>query len=270
MAIATAVKTSHEVVTRDEWLEARKDLLAREKAATRERDEIARLRRELPWVRVGQEYVFDDAAGKLTLADLFDGRSQLVVYHFMFDPAWSQGCKSCSLVADHYNPAVIHLAHRDVSMVTVSRAPLEKIAAFKRRMGWSFRWVSSAGNTFNRDFRVSFDEGERTSGLPVYNFSTIAFPISEAPGLSVFTKDENGEIYHTYSTYARGLDIFLGVFQILDCVPKGRDEEDIPIMSWVRHHDRYDGRPFVDPWDEPATKVGDKANGQVLPSCGCK
>jgi predicted dithiol-disulfide oxidoreductase (DUF899 family) len=254
MATAQLNNQTHKIASREEWLAARKTLLAREKAATRERDEIARLRRELPWVRVGKDYVFEDEAGEVRLADLFDGRSQLIVYHFMFDPAWSQGCKSCSLVADHYNPAVIHLAQRDTTMITVSRAPIERIAAFRERMGWKFRWVSSNGNDFNRDFQVSFNEAEQASGLPLYNFATIAFPISEAPGLSVFTKDADGEIYHTYSTYARGLDAVLSVFTLLDMVPKGRDEENIEIMSWVRHHDRYDGRPFVDPWMEKVSK----------------
>jgi predicted dithiol-disulfide oxidoreductase (DUF899 family) len=254
MATAQLNNQTHKISSRDEWLAARKALLAREKAATRERDEIARLRRELPWVRVENDYVFEDEAGEVRLADLFDGRSQLIVYHFMFDPAWSQGCKSCSLVADHYDPAVIHLAHRDTTLITVSKAPIEKIAAFGERMGWKFRWVSSNANDFNRDFQVSFNEAEQASGLPLYNFTTIPFPISEAPGLSVFFKDESGEIYHTYSTYARGLDAVLGVFTLLDMVPKGRDEENIEIMSWVRHHDRYDGRPFVDPWMEKAGK----------------
>jgi predicted dithiol-disulfide oxidoreductase (DUF899 family) len=254
MATVQASRPTHQIVARDEWLAARKTLLAREKAATHERDEIARLRRELPWVRVEKDYVFRDETGEVRLADLFAGRSQLIVYHFMFDPEWSQGCKSCSLVADHYNPAVIHLAHRDVTMVTVSKAPIEKLAAFKRRMGWSFRWVSSNANDFNRDFQVSFNEAEQTSGLPIYNFATIPFPISEAPGLSVFFRDESGEIYHTYSTYARGLDALLGAYTLLDMVPKGREEENIPIMSWVRHHDRYDGRPFVDPWMEKVSK----------------
>ena len=253
MAVRT-LNPTHKVVSQQAWLTARKALLSREKAATRERDEITRLRQELPWVRVEKEYVFDDETGKVTLAELFDGRSQLVVYHFMFDPEWSQGCKSCSLVADHYNPAVIHLAHRDVTMITVSRASVDTLLAFRRRMGWTFRWVSSSGNDFNRDFRVSFDETERTSGLPLYNFSTTPFPISEAPGLSVFHKDESGAVFHTYSKYARGLDALIGAYTLLDFVPKGRDEADAPGMAWVRHHDRYDGRPFVDPWLENAAQ----------------
>jgi predicted dithiol-disulfide oxidoreductase (DUF899 family) len=168
----------------------------------------------------------------------------------MFDPEWSQGCKSCSLLADHYNPAIIHLEHRDVSMVTVSRAPLDKLLAFRDRMGWSFKWVSSFSNDFNRDFQVSFTQEERNSGLAIYNYISQPYPISELPGLSVFYKDAGGDIFHTYSTYARGLDIFLNVYNLLDVVPKGRDEENFPGMSWVRHHDRYDGKPFVDPWME--------------------
>ena len=254
MTTTQAQQLTHKVVSKEEWLKSRKALLAREKAATHERDEIARLRRELPWVRVEKDYVFGDEAGEVRLAELFDGRSQLVVYHFMFDPEWSQGCKSCSFLADHYNPAVIHLQHRDVTMITVSRAPIEKLAAFKKRMGWTFRWVSSNSNDFNRDFQVSFNEAEQQSGLPLYNFATIPFPISEAPGLSVFYKDESGEIYHTYSTYARGLDALVGAYTLLDMVPNGRGAGDAPNMPWLRHHDRYDGRPFVDPWMEKAGK----------------
>jgi predicted dithiol-disulfide oxidoreductase (DUF899 family) len=240
----------HTVVSRKQWLEARQALLKEEKEFTRLRDRLSQKRRELPWVRIDTDYEFDGPDGKESLADLFDRHSQLIVYHFMFDPEWSQGCKSCSLLADHYNPAVIHLAHRDVSMVTVSRAPIEKLLAFRKRMGWSFKWVSSFGNDFNRDFHVSFTTEETKSGLPIYNFGAQPFHVTEAPGMSVFFKDETGAIFHTYSTYARGLDIFIGAYNLLDIVPKGRDEEEIPIMSWVRHHDRYDGRPFVDPWLE--------------------
>jgi predicted dithiol-disulfide oxidoreductase (DUF899 family) len=201
--------------------------------------------------------MFDGPDGRQSLANLFDGHSQLIVYHFMFDPDWSQGCKSCSFVADHYNPAIVHLAHRDVSMVTVSRAPIEKLLAFRDRMGWSFPWVSSFHNDFNRDFQVSYNEDERNSGLAIYNYNSQPFPISEAPGLSVFTKDEAGNIFHTYSTYARGLDIFIGAYNFLDIVPKGRDEEGIPIMSWLRHHDRYDDANFIDPWLEKAVGAGE-------------
>ncbi len=240
----------HKIVSRTEWLAARKAHLSKEKEFTRVRDALSRERRELPWVKVDKEYVFDASQGKMSLADLFDGRTQLIVYHFMFDPEWSQGCKSCSLVADHYNPAIIHLEHKDVSMVTVSRAPLEKLLAFRDRMGWTFPWVSSFHNDFNRDFQVSYTLEERKSGLQIYNYESQAFPISEAPGMSVFAKDENGDVFHTYSTYARGLDGFLNVYNLLDLVPKGRDEEHTPGMAWVRHHDRYGVPNFVDPWNE--------------------
>jgi len=247
------MKTSiqgHQVASRDQWLKARKAHLAKEKELTRERDKLSQERRELPWLKVDKNYVFGSQKGKETLADLFDGRSQLIVYHFMFAPEWSQGCKSCSLLADHYNPAVVHLNHRDVSMVTVSRAPLEKLLAFRKRMGWTFNWVSSFDNDFNRDFHVSFTEEELKSGRVDYNYDTNPFPVAEAPGLSVFFKDDAGNIFHTYSSYARGLDIFIGAYNLLDIVPKGRDEDNIPIMSWVRHHDRYDDKVFVDPWNE--------------------
>ena len=238
------------VVSRDEWLAARKAHLAEEKDLTRRRDKLSRRRRELPWVKVEKNYVFDTPAGKRSLADLFEGRSQLVVYHFMFAPEWTQGCKSCSLLADHYNPATVHLEHRDVSMVTVSKAPLEKIAPFKQRMGWTFNWVSSHDSDFNRDFQVTFTPEELESGTATYNFNRQPYPIVELPGISVFYKDADGSIFHTYSSYARGLDILLGVYNILDMVPKGRDEDEAPGMAWVRHHDRYDGKPFQDPWVE--------------------
>ena len=250
MTTTEACIPRHKVTSREDWLKARIALLAKEKELTRQRDELARERRELPWVKVEKDYIFDAPEGKVPLAALFEGRSQLIVYHFMFDPEWSQGCKSCSLLADHYNPAIIHLNHRDVSMVTVSRAPLDKLLAFKERMGWTFKWVSSFSNDFNGNFQVSFTQEERNSGLAIYNYVSQPYPISELPGLSVFYKDAAGDIFHTYSTYARGLDIFLNVYNLLDVVPKGRDEEDFPGMSWVRHHDRYDGQPFIDPWME--------------------
>jgi predicted dithiol-disulfide oxidoreductase (DUF899 family) len=242
--------TTHTVVSREEWLGARKALLKEEKEFTRLRDQLSRKRRDLPWVRIDKEYLFDGPEGKVSLSDLFDGRSQLLIYHFMFAPEWSQGCKSCSLLADHYDPAIVHLNHRDVSMVTVSRAPIEKLLAFRERMGWEFRWVSSGGNDFNRDFHVFFTEEERTSGLAVYNYDAEPYPVSDLPGLSVFYRDDAGDAFHTYSTYARGLDVFMNVYNLLDVVPKGRDEEKIPVMSWVRHHDRYDEPHFVDPWLE--------------------
>ena len=243
------------VVSPEQWLAARKAHLLKEKELTRLRDELSRERRQLPWVKVEKDYVFDGPRGRETLADLFDGRSQLVVYHFMFDPAWSQGCKSCSFLADHYNPAVVHLAHRDVTMVTVSKAPLEKLSAFQRRMGWTFKWASSFGNDFNRDFRVSFTEEELAGGLSVYNYDRKPYPITELPGMSVFAKDDAGDVFHTYSTYARGLDGFLTAYHVLDIVPKGRDEAGTPGMAWLRHHDRYDDATFVDPWNERAAAL---------------
>jgi predicted dithiol-disulfide oxidoreductase (DUF899 family) len=244
--------TTQNVVSHKDWTAARLAHLKKEKELTRLRDEVARERQALPWERVEKNYVFDGPDGKETLADLFAGRSQLLVYHFMFDPAWEQGCKSCSFVADHYNPAVIHLAHRDVTMVTVSQAPLEKLQAFQRRMGWTFKWVSSFGNDFGRDLGVSFTEQELKSGLAVYNYVRGPYPITELPGMSVFAKDDEGNVFHTYSTYARGLDIFLTTYQLLDIVPKGRDEDGLRGMAWLRHRDRYGDPKSGNPWEERA------------------
>jgi predicted dithiol-disulfide oxidoreductase (DUF899 family) len=228
------------VVSQAEWLEARKDLLAQEKELSRRRDALSAKRRELPWVRVDKEYVFDTPGGRQALADLFDGRSQLVVYHFMFGPDWEQGCPSCSLLADHFDGAAVHLAQRDVTLVVVSRAPLPQIEAFKQRMGWRFKWVSSYGSDFNHDYRVSFTQEEMANGKVHYNYDVSEFPGEEAPGASVFYRDAAGAIFHTYSTYARGLDILIGAYNFLDLVPKGRDEDGLPhSMAWVRHHDRY-------------------------------
>ena len=242
-------KLEHEVVSREEWVAIRKKLLKKEKELTRLRDQLSAERRELPWVKVEKNYIFDGPDGKESLSDLFDGRSQLIVYHFMFDPDWSEGCKSCSLLADHYNPAIVHLRHRDVSMVTISRAPLEKLLSFKKRMGWTFKWVSSFAGDFNRDFHVTFTAEELERKAANYNYKSGPFPVSEAPGISVFFKDDEGNIFHTYSSYARGLDIFLGVYNLLDIVPKGRDEGGLRYsMEWIRHHDRYGDDTFVDPY----------------------
>ena len=198
----------------------------------------------MPWEKVETDYVFDGPDGKLALADLFDGRGQLIVYHFMYGPGWAEGCKSCSFLADHFNPAVIHLNHRDVSMVAVSKATVAEFAGFKERMGWTFPWVSSFDTDFNRDFQVSFTEAELAAGAVHYNYADQGFPMTEAPGLSVFCKDDAGDIFHTYSTYGRGLDIFITAYNFLDVVPKGRDEEDLPYgMDWVRLHDAYDDKP---------------------------
>lgn len=244
--------TQHTIVTREKWVEARREHLRAEKELTRMRDQLAQRRRSLPWVKVEEDYVFDGTEGPVRLSELFEGHGQLIVYHFMFAPEWTQGCKSCSLLADHYDPAIIHLNHRDVTMVTVSRAPVEKLMAFRERMGWKSRWVSSGGNRFNQDFGIYFSDEERKSGLAIYNYEKTAPPISDLPGLSVFARDEDGAIYHTYSTYARGLDGFLNVYNLLDVTPKGRDEEGLPNMAWVRHHDRYGVPGFVDPWVEAA------------------
>ena len=263
--------SNHRVVSQDEWLAARKAHLAKEKEFTRLRDELSQQRRELPWVKLEKNYVFDaPGGGKVALAELFAGRSQLIVYHFMFDPAWSQGCKSCSFVADHYNPAVIHLEHRDVTLVTVSKAPIEKIEAFRKRMGWTFKWVSSFGNNFNRDFGVSFTEEELNAPNAVYNYDRKPYPIRELPGMSVFVKDDDGNIFHTYSTYARGLDIFLGTYNLLDITPKGRDEAETPGMGWLRHHDRYDDKHFVDPWNEKLAAGATALAGGTTSDCGCE
>jgi predicted dithiol-disulfide oxidoreductase (DUF899 family) len=208
------------------------------------RDELSRQRRALPWVKVDKAYVFDGPNGKETLAELFGGRSQLIVYHFMFGPGWEQGCPSCSLLADHFDGAVVHLAQRDVTFLAVSRAPLPQIEAFKKRMGWKFKWVSSFENDFNRDYHVSFTKDEMDKGEVYYNYALTKFPSEEAPGASVFAKDAGGTIFHTYSTYGRGLDILIGAYNYLDLVPKGRDEDALPwSMAWVRHHDRYEQKP---------------------------
>jgi predicted dithiol-disulfide oxidoreductase (DUF899 family) len=247
---------SHKVVSNDEWLEARKVFLAKEKAFTRQRDELSRERRELPWVKVEKNYVFHGPNGKQSLADLFDGRSQLIVYHFMFGSEWEQGCPSCSFEADHFNSFIVHLNARDVSMAIVSRAPVEKLQAFRKRMGWSFKWVSSYQTDFNTDYRVSFTKDEMANGKVNYNYGMNVFPSDEAPGVSVFYRDANGDIFHTYSAYARGLDILLGAYNFLDLAPKGRDEDALPYpMVWVRHHDRYGNDPLVNLLASDSTRV---------------
>ncbi len=238
----------HAVVSPKEWTESRKELLKKEKEFSKLRDALSRQRRELPWERVGKEYVFDAAGGKQTLAQLFDGKSQLIVYHFMFGPEWEEGCASCSLLADHFDGSLEHLANRDVTLVVVSRAPLAQIEAFKKRMGWRFRWVSSSESDFNRDYQVSFTKEEMTRGKVNYNYEETRFGSEEAPGASVFYKNSDGEVFHTYSTYGRGLDIFIGAYNFLDLTPKGRHEDGLVFsMAWVRHHDRYADGYFVDP-----------------------
>lgn len=235
----TAGKT--EVVSKDAWLQARKALLEQEKALTRQRDELSRKRRALPWVRVEQDYVFDGpGGGSVTLSELFAGRSQLIIYHFMFAPDWAEGCKSCSLVTDNIVGSAVHLANRDTSLVIVSRAPIGKIEEFRKRMGWNCQWVSSYGNSFNRDFHVSFTKDEIQKGETNYNFGVNRFSSEEAPGVSVFYKDAAGSIFHTYSAYARGLEPLIETYELLDMTPKGRDEDQLAYpMAWIRHHDRY-------------------------------
>jgi predicted dithiol-disulfide oxidoreductase (DUF899 family) len=230
----------HQVVSREDWLAARKQLLSKEKEFTQLRDRLSGARRELPWVKVEKTYVFDGPDGKETLAELFDGRSQLMVYHFMFGPEWEQGCPSCSFLSDHIDGANLHLPQRDVTLLAVSRAPLAQIEAFKERMGWRFKWVSSYENDFNRDYHVSFTPDEMAQGEVYYNYGMEQFPSEEAPGISVFYKDPGGAVFHTYSAYARGLDMLVGAYNYLDLAPKGRDEAALPwTMAWVRHHDRY-------------------------------
>ena len=239
--------TKPKIVSQEQWVEARKALLAREKQLTRMHDELARERRQLPWLRVEKNYTFDALQGKVSLADLFGGHSQLFVYHFMFGPDWKEGCPSCSYVCDHLDGAVPHLAARDVSLMMISRAPLPRIEAFKKRMGWRFPWISSHSNDFNHDYGIYFTPQEMAKGEVYYNYKMQKFPGQEAPGASVFYKDEGGKIYHTNSIYGRGLDQFVTTYTLLDLVPKGRDEDNLPFsMSWVRHHDKYTTGELLD------------------------
>jgi predicted dithiol-disulfide oxidoreductase (DUF899 family) len=232
----------HKVVSREDWIAARKAHLANEKALTKARDRLSAERRTLPWVRVEKTYVFDTPEGKKTLADLFDGRSQLIVYHFMLGPGWEEGCPSCSYLADHFDGAAWHLPHRDVTLLAVSRAPLAEVEAYKKRMGWRFPWVSSYGDDFNYDYHVSFTPEEVGKGEVYYNYEMGEFESDEMPGVSVFFKDPSGDIFHTYSAYARGVEVLAGAYNLLDLVPKGRDESELPWpMAWVRRHDEYEG-----------------------------
>jgi predicted dithiol-disulfide oxidoreductase (DUF899 family) len=230
-------------VSRDQWIAERKRLLAREKELTRLGDQIARERRALPWLRLSKNYVFDAPEGNRTLADLFEGRRQLLVQHFMLAPGWEQGCKSCSYMADHNDGATVHLAQRDVTFVAVSRAPLAELERFRTRMGWQFKWVSSQGTDFNRDFHVTFTPEEMAKGKADYNFGKTP-PGGEMPGVSVFYKDDAGQVFHTYSTYGRGVEVMMHTYNLLDLTPKGRDEDNLGFtMEWVRHHDRYEPAP---------------------------
>ncbi|HKA71725.1 MAG TPA: DUF899 domain-containing protein [Xanthobacteraceae bacterium] len=227
----------HKVVSPEQWVEARQELLAKEKEFTRLRDRLSQERRDLPWVRVTGRYVFDGPDGEETLADLFAGSSQLVVYHFMFAPDWDAGCKSCSFWADNFERNVVHLKQRDVTMIAVSRAPLAKLEAFRKRMGWTFKWVSSARNDFNFDYHVSFTPESRAGAT--YNYAPKTSAMAELPGISVFYRDAAGDIFHTYSCYARGLDMMNAAYHYLDLVPKGRDESGDHKMAWVRYRDSY-------------------------------
>jgi predicted dithiol-disulfide oxidoreductase (DUF899 family) len=231
----------HHVVSHAEWLSARTAFLAKEKEFTRLRDELSRQRRALPWEQVDKQYVFDAPSGKQTLGELFESRSQLVVYHFMFSPEWDEGCLHCSFWADNFNGIDVHLNHRDVTFVAISRASLAKIESFKRRMGWSFTWVSAFQNNFNFDYQASFTPEEIQRGAVFYNYSQTNLEDADREGISVFHKDQSGAVFHTYSCYARGIDMLNGAYHYLDLVPKGRDEDgpEGP-QAWVRHHDRYE------------------------------
>jgi predicted dithiol-disulfide oxidoreductase (DUF899 family) len=232
--------TDHQVVTPKEWGEARKHLLAKEKEFTRLRDQLSQTRRDLPWVRVTKQYVFDGPGGKQTLGQLFNGHSQLVVYHFMFAPDWEDGCRGCSFWADNFNGIVPHLNQRDVTFVAISRAPLAKLQAFAKRLGWNFKWLSSAGNDFNYDYNVSFTPESLAGGSAIYNYAANKMNMTELPGISVFFKDADGNVFHTYSCYARGLDMLNTAYHYLDLVPRGRDEAGLPhAMAWVRLRDEY-------------------------------
>jgi predicted dithiol-disulfide oxidoreductase (DUF899 family) len=250
--------THNRIVTRDEWLAARKVHLAKEKELTRLRDQLNAERRELPWVKVEKAYVFDSPQCKETLADLFDGRSQLIIKHFMLGPGWKEGCVGCSFEVDHIAGALVHLEHHDVTYVAVSRAPLPEVEAFRKRMGWRFKWVSSYGSDFNYDFHVSFRTDEIERGKVYYNYEMRKVGVDELSGRSVFYKNTDGDIFHTYSSYARGGDLMLGTYNILDLMPKGRNElgPNHNLTDWVRHHDRYDDDGFVDPTGRYVAKSG--------------
>ncbi len=232
----------HPIVSRDEWIEARKALLAEEKAFTRQRDKLAVARRALPWVKIEKTYVFDGPDGKETLADLFAGRSQLIVKHFMLAPGQKDPCVGCSFESDHVDGIVVHLEHNDVSYVVVARAPLREIQAAQRRMGWHFKWVSSYGSDFNYDFNVSFTPEQIAKGDAYYNYRQGAVPMEDLSGRSVFYKDANGDVFHTYSSFGRGGEDFLGTYRLLDITPKGRNETGPRhnLTDWVRRHDEYE------------------------------
>ncbi|HYD59478.1 MAG TPA: thioredoxin family protein [Noviherbaspirillum sp.] len=249
--ISEVNNVNHPVVSRDRWIAERKALLTHEKELTSLRDQIAQERRALPWVRIEKNYVFDGLEGPRSLVDLFEGRHQLLVQHFMFGPGWEQGCPSCSFMADHIDGMNVHLAHRDITFVAVSRAPLADIERFRQRMNWQFKWMSSHDSGFNRDFGVSFTQEELATGEVYYNYQKGFFPAEEAPGISVFYKDDAGEVFHTYSTFGRGVEVMMGAYMLMDLTPKGRDERDVFYkMEWVRHHDRYEHQGRFEPAPE--------------------
>lgn len=241
--------TTHVTVSRSQWLKARLDLLAAEKDLTRHSDQVAQMRRQLPWVKVDKAYLFEGPDGPVTLAELFEGRHQLLVQHFMLAPGWEQGCPSCSYMADHTDGMTVHLAHRDVTFAAISRAPLPEIDRFRKRMGWQFQWVSAYGTAFNYDFGVSFTPEEVAKGPIHYNYGAWPLVGAEWPGVSVFYKDDAGDVFHTYSTYGRGVEVMMGAYRMLDLTPKGRGEPDDAgykyKMEWVRHHDRYESMPTI-------------------------
>jgi predicted dithiol-disulfide oxidoreductase (DUF899 family) len=260
----TSIALDSKTVSREEWTAARMALLAKEKEHTRQRDVISAARRALPRVKVDKEYVFEGPLGRETLADLFAGRSQLIISHFMFGPGWKEGCVGCSFRSDHVDGALTHLEHHDVSLVTVSRAPLAEIEAFRTRMGWGFKWVSSHDSDFNHDYHVSFTEEEMATGKIYYNYAECEIPCEEASGLSVFFKDESGDIFHTYSTYGRGDETVDAAYMYLDLTPKGRNEPARGnLTDWVRHHDRYEANGFVEASGRYAAAEGAES------SCKC-
>jgi len=242
------IKTVHgienrKVVSRKEWLTARKKLLAQEKKFSKARDAMSLARRQLPWVKIDKEYLFEGQEGKVLFADLFGGKSQLIVYHFMFGPGWGEGCAHCSFWADHYDSVNIHLGQRDTAFVVISRAPFKAIEPFKKRMGWKFKWVSSNKTDFNFDFNVSFTPDQLKKGTAIYNYAPLDMDIDEREGVSVFYKDNNGDIYHTYSSYARGIDLMNTTYNFLDLTAKGRDETPDAPQDWVHYKDQYKDSP---------------------------
>src|ERR1700681_2278878 len=233
--------TTHKIVSHEQWIDARKQLLAKEKEFTRARDALSQQRRALPWERVDKNYLFTGADGTLTLGDLFAGKRQLIVYHFMFDPSWDAGCKSCSFWADNFNGIAAHLQHRDITFVAVSRAPYSKLDAYRKRMGWSFRWVSSFDSDFNYDYGVSFTPEQVAKDEAIYNYRSGKLFGPESVGISVFLQDADGAVFHTYSCYSRGVDMMNGAYHYIDLTPLGRNEggQGKNTQAWVRRHDEY-------------------------------